>query len=136
MLKKRKMGGLLIGSLILVGLVLLFNSYNNLFRHIMPGPSMAPSSSMKPYEINLRTSHPIGWNKKDKEEQIYEWKLSVPRAFVFDEVGTNGAVRNYKGAKNNSYFPKLRWELDQDMKTLVRFRQDSLNMDHNTWQYF
>lgn len=119
---KSMIGGLLIGVTLLAAIIWLITGFDNLSRRIMPGASMSPSSSMKPYEISLRTAHPIGWDRDvDTSDKIYEWKLAVPRAFVFDEVGSNGAIDNYKDAKNNQYFPKLRGELDSDMKTLKPF---------------
>lgn len=69
--------------------------------HIMPGRSMAPSSSMKPYEISLRITK---YDRKNHVELdgIDEWKLTVPRAFVVDESGTNGALAIATGSLDDS----------------------------------
>jgi hypothetical protein len=82
---------------ILVGasLIWLFGELRSVLDHISPGRSLAPSSSMAPHEISLKLAEENG--------TVNEWKLAVPRAFVVDETGENGAVAPWTGS-NTGYF--------------------------------
>jgi hypothetical protein len=63
--------------------------------HISPGRSLSRSSSMEPYELSFRLA--------SKSGVVNEWNLAVPRAFVVDETGQNGAVAPWTGT-NTGYF--------------------------------
>jgi hypothetical protein len=101
-------------SAVAIGLIFLFRSYFQLFDHITPRSSMAPSTSMEPFEINLRAKR---WNEKTQkeDEKIYEWNLAIPRAFVVDETGTNGALYTRDTHGDDFYHVRSQFQLsDKD----------------------
>jgi hypothetical protein len=65
--------------------------------HIVPSRGIALSTSMEPYELDFRV--------KNRSGKISEWKLAVPRAYITDETGLNGALGPQTGqGKEDVYF--------------------------------
>lgn len=71
----------------------LFSStkYFDLMQRIWPSASLAPSTSLDSYEMRFRNGF-RGSASAAGTEEVKEWVLAPPRAFLFDEVGVNGAV--------------------------------------------
>jgi hypothetical protein len=96
---KRSRGGCAIATVIAV--VMIFASIwfvkeaSETLSRIFPGRSLAPSSSMKPYELSFK--------KATESGGVDEWKLAIPRAFVVDQTGQNGDIAPWTGT-NTSYF--------------------------------
>jgi hypothetical protein len=96
---KRSRGGCAIATVIAV--VMIFASIwfvkeaSETLSRIFPGRSLAPSSSMKPYELSFK--------KATENGGVDEWKLAIPRAFVIDQTGQNGDIAPWTGT-NTSYF--------------------------------
>lgn len=115
-------GGRFLGVLIVVvalGAVFwVLRSTSNLFNHIMPSAGVARSSSMQPYEIVLRTKV---WDERAKKltDHFYEWKLAVPRTYLIDESGDNGAVREGERMELGYY--------DATLELLVGAEDDSVS---------
>jgi hypothetical protein len=77
------------------------------------GQTITPSTSMEPYEINLRR---MEVNEAGKETgRVLEWKLSVPRAYLFDEVGKNGEAYSLKDYRNTRYGVVMQVQFEADL---------------------
>ena len=88
-----------------------------LFQRIIPSAGISRSSSMEGYEISLKTAHPIGWKSGDPED-VHEWLLSVPRAFVVSKTGSNGSIR-FSSTENAEHFSiRIRARLGKDSESL------------------
>jgi hypothetical protein len=109
--RKRSIFALLTVAILLCVFVSIFHNTLNLFNHIMPSAGVARSSSMLPYEIVLRTKV---WDEEAKKlsDQFVEWKLAVPRAYLIDEDGDNGAVRQGARMELGNYHSALELLVD------------------------
>ena len=72
----------------------LVRGWLDLFSHITPmgGANIALSTSMEPFDISLKSK--VYDNQKGELNQIVEWKLKVPQAYVDDVQGKNGSERH------------------------------------------
>jgi hypothetical protein len=88
------LGTVVILCVLLGGGIWLVRGSMDLFSHIMPTGSanIALSTSMEPFDISLKSK--VYDNQKGELNQIVEWKLKVPRAYVDDVQGKNGSVRH------------------------------------------
>jgi hypothetical protein len=88
---------LLILAALLGGGFYQFNSgLNRLFGSITGQSSIGISDSMEPYELLFRTE---ASSKQDENSATKEWKLDIPRAYLIDLIGRNGA-----GGPQDSFF--------------------------------
>ena len=83
------------GALVLIGLGYWFaTNFAQLSRSILPGMASSPSQSMEPYEVVLKFD--ISRSEGNKDQQVNtspaEWRLKLPRAFIWSELGTNDSI--------------------------------------------
>lgn len=78
----------------IAGFIWLVHGWLDLFSHITPTGSanIALSTNMEPFDISLKSK--VYDNQKGELNQIVEWKLKVPRAYVDDVQGKNGAINH------------------------------------------
>lgn len=73
----------------------------------MFGTPNARSASMEPYEMSFKTFIKDGCRARI-DGRPYEWRLTVPRAYVVHEIGSQTAVKDGTGGTNASYFVFMR----------------------------
>ena len=73
---------------------------------ITGGAPNAVSTSMDPYELTFR-SRLMGGKRVADGNDPYEWKLTVPRAFVVNENGSRAAVLDNESEGGSSYYASI-----------------------------
>ena len=85
--------------IVVVGVIGVFIALGNALNHIMPSSNISISTSMEPYELDFLTN--IHNNiELPKDAPSLQWKLNVPRAFLVNTIGKNGAAQGGSGAYN------------------------------------
>ena len=87
--------------IVVVGVVGIFIVLGNTLNHIFPSSHIPISNSMEPYELDFRTDIHNS-TRLPKDAPSLQWKLNVPRAFLVNILGENGAVRG--GPKADDLF--------------------------------
>jgi hypothetical protein len=100
-----------------------FESWNQLAMRISrSGTNVSPSTSMELYKVNLRYQMPTKQAGETPKE--LQWELDVPRAYVFDENGTNGTTFESDRDSETGYGLTLRIRADE---SLTKFTPDTLS---------
>jgi hypothetical protein len=125
---------------LLGGGIWLVRGSMDLFSHIMPmgSANIALSTSMEPYPLKFRSK--VHDNQKGDLDQIVEWSLSVPRAYVIDHKDQNGAVTHMVKEGGYAYFiddgyAQLAVHLMDDEKNIEPYSKMTADMkkfDDNT----
>jgi len=88
-------GAAIAGALVLIGLGYWFaTNFARVSRSILPGMAASPSQSMEPYELvfKLDTSPFGSEDNGEASRPPVMWRLTVPRAFLWSEIGSNEDV--------------------------------------------
>ena len=88
---------------LLGGGVWFVRGWRDLFTHITPSGSsnIALSTSMEPFDITLK-SKVWDYRKKGELDTPVEWDIRLPRAYVDDLQGQNGAIRHVGRVANGN----------------------------------
>jgi hypothetical protein len=100
-----------------------FESWNQLAMRISrSGTNVSSSTSMELYKVNLRYQMPA--QQAGETSKLLQWELDLPRAYVFDENGTNGNVYVPGRGAETQYALTLSIRADE---TLTKFTLDTLS---------
>jgi hypothetical protein len=106
-----------------LGLLGFFGAWNKLAMRITrTGTNVSPSTSMDLYRVNLRYQMRI--KQSNGEPELLTWELDIPRAYVFDENGTNGTAFDPARGAETEYGVVFRLRADE---TLTKFVPDTLS---------
>jgi len=68
------------------------------------GPASGVSKSMDGYEVVLRNAFWFSDGEPKAPGQFKEWKLVVPRAYLVNEIGSNGAIESPENTKGSLFW--------------------------------
>jgi hypothetical protein len=117
----------------------LTRGWLDLFKHISlrsDGPNIAQSNSTEPFQITLKTK--VVDEFGNDKDQIVEWDLNIPRAFVTNAIGENGSVRTSVHEypySSGGYFVSVEMQVLDDGKTVVPHyppTRDKWQLDDNS----
>ncbi|PZM17214.1 hypothetical protein [Rhizobium tubonense] len=86
----RRLSLIPVAVLLVVGWMVL-SGFDHLTQSIF-GSGGSASMSVEPYEILLRNAAWPSGRYSGARDKFTEWKLVVPRAYLVNEIGTNGAI--------------------------------------------
>ena len=108
---RRKLAKAAFWLVAVAGALWFVTAANRTMQHIWPSASLSPSTSQAPYELRFRNAF---------VREPSEWVLAPPRAFVFDEVGSNGSViGDANELRENYYAVYMEAIVSSDGETLV-----------------
>jgi hypothetical protein len=83
-----------LGALLLIGMAYWLSvEFTRLIGSILPGTAASPSRSMEPYELVFRfDASGFKLGGEDGDAAPAEWRLTLPRAFLWSEIGDNADV--------------------------------------------
>ena len=96
---------LLVVAAVMTGLGWFFGAYSKLLVSVLPAAGLEWSSSLEPYDlafhIDRQVPRPPNGDRPPPQRLI--WKLTLPRAFVFQETGDSSAVFDSRESLHAAY---------------------------------